>query len=150
MSERQREMKQWENGLKTWDLTEESRKANADFLRGYGRDPLTFKVENYQLENEYWRFNEAGISHGYPATSWLQLAICYGVGVYTAQQQGIIRKGQFFKNFWGHHYFDWTMWFRRSFVWAGVGGLALGTVLFGKPDLALKRAHSKYEYWFSG
>ena len=146
MSERQREMKQWENGLKTWDLTEESRKANADFLRGYGRDPFTFKVENYQLENEYWRFNEAGNSHGYPATAWLQLGLLYACGIYTAQEQGIIKRGTPFARFWRAHYFDWITFSVRGVKYAWLGGLVAGTVLFGSPDIAFKRMVSKFNY----
>ena len=42
-----RETKAWENGLKHWDLTEESRLANPELFDNYGRDPLTgFAPEN--------------------------------------------------------------------------------------------------------
>ena len=86
------------------------------------------------------RHNEAGHSHGYPATSWLQLAICYGAGLYTAKEQGIVKKGVYFQKYWKHHYFDWMLFFKRSFKYGLVGGVALGTVLFGSPDLAIRRA----------
>ena len=85
MSDPTRELKKWENGINTWDFQKETAKANKDFLSGFGRDQLTYKPEKITLENEFWRYNEASWSHGYPATSWLQLAIMYGCGLYTAQ-----------------------------------------------------------------
>jgi len=147
--ERQRELKAWESGNKKWDLTEESRKANYDLLKYYGRDQLTFAPETLALRNEFLRYNEAKHAHGYPGTAWLQLAIIYGCGIYTAQEQGILRRGQFFKNFWSHHYFDWILWGRRSFAFGIVGGLVAGTVMFGDMDLSMRRAYSKYQYYFS-
>ena len=49
-----REVKQWENNLATWDL-------NA----------------------EYWAYNEAKMAHGYPGTAQLQLGLLYFVGLHT-------------------------------------------------------------------
>ena len=71
----------------------------------------------------------------------------YGCGVYTAKEQGIMKKGVYFQKYWRHHYFDWTLFLTRSVKYAGVGGLVAGTVLFGNPDLALRRALSKYYYY---
>ena len=151
MSERQREIKEWESGQhKEWDLKEESRLANQTLLNGFGRDRLTYTPETYQVQNEYWRYNESGISHGYPATAWLQIGLCYAAGVYTAKEQCIIGKTGFFKNFWAHHYFDWIMFGRRAFTYGIVGGLVAGTIMFGRPDLALRRANGRYEQYFSG
>ena len=76
------------------------------------------------------------------------MAIVYGCGLYTAKEQGIVKKGVYFQKYWKHHYFDWTMFLRRSAKYGLVGGLVGGTVLFGNPDLALRRAVSKYNYWF--
>jgi len=64
-------IKAWENGTKTWNLTEESRRLNAEMCAGYGRDALTFSPETTMVNNMYYRQNEGPISHGYPATSWL-------------------------------------------------------------------------------
>jgi len=142
-----KEVKAWENGLKKWDLTEESRKANAALCDNYGRDPFTYTPETYYLANEWYRKHEAPMSHGYPYTAWLQLGLVYCCGIYTAHNQAIIRSGQFFKNFWGHHYFDWIMFARRSAIFGVAGGLIAGTFMFGQPDLAMRRAYSKFKYY---
>jgi hypothetical protein len=92
-NERQRELKSWDTGNKVFDLQEESKKANHDLLKFYGRDRLTFSPETLQIRNEYLRYNEAKHAHGYPGTAWLQLALVYGCGIYTAQEQGILRRG---------------------------------------------------------
>ena len=118
-------------------------------LSMYGRDKFTYRPETYQLANEFWRHNEAKMSHGYPATSWFQLAIVYACGLYTAKDQGIVKKGVYFQKYWKHHYFDWTMFGVRSFKYGLVGGLIGGTILFGNPDLAIRRSISKYNYWIS-
>ena len=96
--------------------------------------------------NLYYRATEARDSHGYPGTAWLQMALCYGCGIYTAKSQGIIRN-QIFKNFWAHHYFDWIMWAKRSAIVGVAGGFVMGTFMFGNPKIATKRAISKYNYW---
>ena len=96
--------------------------------------------------NFYLRKTEASFSHGYPYTTYLQLSLIYGCGIYTATNQGILKKGQVFKNFWGHHYFDWILFARRSLFVGIVGGFLAGTVLFGDVDLATKRAISKWRY----
>ena len=145
MASAQQRIKRWENGLVHWDLTEESRKANEELCHNYGRDPLTFRPETLFVNNQHHRYNEGAWSHGYPATAWLQLGLAYACGIYTAQNQGIIRTGQIFKNFWSHHYFDWIQWGKRSVVFAWAGGLVLGTFLFGNPDTALRRIRTRYE-----
>ena len=148
MSENQRkELKQWENGLKKWDLQKESVKANPGLTSQFGRDVITYTPETLTINNEYWRFNEGGLSHGYPVTSWFQLAIIYGCGVYTAKEQGILKSYFTPQRFWRHHYFDWTMFLQRSFKFGIVGGLLAGTVLFGNPQIALQRMYSKYQLW---
>ena len=86
MTDRQRELKQWENGLKKFDLQEESRKANSHLLRGMGRDKFTYDPEPMYMRNQYLRYNEAKHAHGYPGTAWLQLALVYGCGIYTATE----------------------------------------------------------------
>ena len=147
MSESQRQVKRWENGLNEWDFQKETAKANPELLQNFGRDQLTYTPETYKLSNMYWRYNEAGLSHGYPATSWFQLAIVYACGLYTAREQGIVKKGIYFQKYWKHHYFDWTTFLVRSTKFGLVGGLIGGTVLFGNPSLAIRRAVSKYYYW---
>jgi hypothetical protein len=51
--------------------------------------------------------------------------------------------------FWRFHYFDWIGYLRRVVLYAWLGGLAGGTVLFGNPQLALRRAINRYHYHFS-
>ena len=87
------------------------------------------------------------MSHGYPLTFWLQAGICYAAGVYTAQEQGIMKRGAFVGRFWRHHYFDWISFARRSGVYGVAGGLLAGTMLFGNPDIAVRRIWSKYELY---
>ena len=113
----------------------------------FGRDQYTFEPETLILRNLYLHRNEGPLSHGYPYTSWLQLSIVYACGVYTAQQQGILKKSQFFGKFWRHHYFDWIQFGKRSLVFGWAGGLIAGTILFGNANLALKRVYGKYEYY---
>lgn len=149
MTDRQRELKSWEVGThKPFDLKEESRIANPELVGSYGRNNFTYTSELYLLSNEYWRYNEAGLAHGYPMTTYLQLGIIYAAGVYTAREQGILKRTQFFGSFWRHHYFDWITFVRRAGVYGIAGGLVAGTVLFGNPDLSLRRCVSKYELYF--
>lgn len=77
------------------------------------------------------------------------MGIIYGCGFYTAREQGILKRNQFFGKFWRHHYFDWITFVRRSGVYGIAGGLVAGTVLFGNPDIAVRRIFSTYHYWFS-
>lgn len=66
-----KEVKQWENGLVHWDLTEESKKINPMLMERYGRDPFSFKPETTGIQNYYLRKYEGPMSHGYPLTAWL-------------------------------------------------------------------------------
>jgi len=69
-------------------------------------------------------------------TSYLQMAIVYGCGIYTAREQGILSRNAFYGKFWAHHYFDWTTFAIRSLKYGLVGGVVLGTMLFGNPHVA--------------
>lgn len=89
------------------------------------------------------------MAHGYPYTAWLQLGLLYYVGLHTAKEQGIVKMGVPFARYWRAHYFDWITFARRGAIYAWAGGLVAGTVLFGSPDLALRRTISKYHYYFS-
>ena len=81
-------------------------------------------------------------------TSWLQIGLLYACGVYTAQEQGVMKRTQFFGRFWRHHYFDWITFARRGGLYAGVGGLCLGTVLFGNANISLRRGLHHLAFWF--
>mmetsp|Transcript_8469 Transcript_8469/g.14229 ORF Transcript_8469/g.14229 Transcript_8469/m.14229 type:complete len:102 (-) Transcript_8469:82-387(-) len=81
-------------------------------------------------------------------TTYWHLALLYVIGVYTATEQGILRKGTYFARFWKHHYFDWMLLFRRGFKYAGIGGFITGTLLFGDWYLAGCLLKSKYQLYF--
>ena len=114
-----------------------------------GRDRFTYTAELTDAAHIFWFKNEAKFAHGYPYTGWLQTALVYVVGVYTAREQGCIPSSQYFCRFWRFHYFDWMTFLRRSGVYAWAGGLVLGTILFGSPDVSIKRCIGKYNYWMS-
>ena len=141
------EIKKWDNDVYKYDVTEASRLMNP-WLKNYGRDRFTYSAETTFSSAAYLARNEASQSHGYPATAWLQLAIVYGCGLYTAKEQGIVKKRVFFQRYWAAHYFDWLLFARRGFIYGIFGGLFLGTALFGDQKLALRRAVSKYQYLF--
>ena len=98
----------------------------------------------------YFREFEGSDAHGYPFTTYLQLSLLYGCGVYTAREQGVFHRTQFYGRFWKHHYFDWTTFARRGIVVAGAGGLVAGTIMFGNPTVSLRRLISKYQFWTAG
>ena len=86
MSEPTRQVKRWENDINKWDFQKETAKANPELLGNYGRDQLTWRPEPLAVNNDYWRRNEANLSHGYPVTAWFQFAIFYACGLYTAKE----------------------------------------------------------------
>jgi len=148
MSERNypAEAKKWENGITKWDLTEASMKVNPLITSRHGRDAFSYTPETTAIQNYYLRRWEGPLAHGYPYTSWLQMSLIYACGIYTATNQGILKRGQIFKNFWGHHYFDWIMFARRSAIFGVAGGLIAGTLLFGDLDMSLRRIKGKLAY----
>ena len=130
------------------DISGVSRDTNP-WLKNFGKDRLTYSAENPHTSAIHWRVNEPLIAYGQPYTSWLQIALIYGCGLYTAKEQGIVRKGVFFKNFWRAHYFDWILFARRGAIYGYGGGLVVGTLVFGCAELAQRRILSKYHYLFS-
>ena len=77
----------------------------------------------------------------------MQLGLLYAVGLYTAKEQGCVARGVIFSRFWRYHYFDWLTFLRRGGVYAWAGGLVAGTILFGSPDVSLRRCINWYQYW---
>jgi len=118
------------------------------WLKNYGRDRYTFTEEAGAITTRKAYETEASRSHGYPRTAWLQLAIVYGAGLYTAKEQGIVKKGVYFQAFWKAHYFDWLLFMRRGAIYGLVGGFFLGTYMFGSPEISGHRAYNKYRYYF--
>ena len=56
-------------------------------------------------------------------------------------------RGVIFTRFWRFHYFDWLSFLRRGGMYAWAGGLVAGTVLFGSPDVSIKRCIGFYQLW---
>ena len=69
----------------------------------------------------YWKYHEGRVAHGYPYTAWMQLGLLYAAGVYTAREQGLVRRSVFVTRFWRFHYFDWITYIRRAGLYAGAG-----------------------------
>ena len=78
----------------------------------------------------------------------MQLGLIYACGLYTAKEQGCVARGVIFSRFWRYHYFDWLTFLRRSGIYAIGGGLVAGTILFGSPDVSIKRVINRYQHWF--
>ncbi len=142
-----REIRAIENNKDGYDAEDHIYRGNKHIFDKFGRDPYSYQIEKLQTANRYWDNNEASFSHGYPTTAYFQLALIYGCGLYTARQQGIVKKGVYFQRYWRHHYFDWTLFLKRSFYVGVVGGMVAGTYLFGDPEVAGKRVVSKYHYY---
>ena len=118
-------------------------------MKNFGRDRFTYKAELIDKSHNFWYYNEARFAHGYPYTAWLQLGLVYAVGVYTAREQGCVPRTTMMCKFWKFHYFDWMTFLRRAGVYGWAGGLVAGTIMFGSPDVSIKRAIGKYQYWFA-
>ena len=142
-----REIREWEKGQRKFDLSKDFKEKNQDLLKGFGRDSFTYDPELRNLAHNYWYRMEAPLAHGYPATAWLQLGLLYACGLYTAKEQGCVARGVIFSRFWRYHYFDWQTFLRRGGIYAWGGGLVAGTILFGSPDVSIKRCIGKYQYW---
>ena len=78
-------IKQWDNDIIKFDVTTASRELNP-WLKNFGRDRFTYSEEMLEQTTQFYKENEARYSHGYPKTAWLQLAIIYGAGLYTAKE----------------------------------------------------------------
>ncbi len=83
-------------------------------------------------------------------TYFLQAGLVYGIGYYTAMEQGIIRKSAFKPMFWRHHYFDWMLFAKRGTIFGVIGGAVVGTVIFGNQNLAQKVMKRRYTEWMVG
>ena len=117
------------------------------WLENYGRDRFTHKPEMTFTSAAHYAQTEAAYAHGYPATSWIQLAFIYAAGIYTAKEQGIVKRGVYFQRFWRAHYFDWLLFARRAGIYGVAGGFVFGTFWFGNVKLSLRRIYSKYQYY---
>ena len=141
-------IKKWDNDVYQWDVTTASRELNP-WLKNFGKDRLTYEPESTYTDTAREFYVEGPRSHGYPATAWLQLGLVYAAGLYTAKEQGIVKKGVYFQRFWRAHYFDWLLFARRAGIYGIAGGLLIGTRFLGNPHVALLRVYSKYYYYFA-
>ena len=144
-----RELRDWEKGKLKIDLNAQFKEQNKELLANYGRDEYSYKVELFDHAHDYWAKNEAKFAHGYPVTAWLQMGLVYTAGLYTAKEQGCVARGVLFSRFWRYHYFDWITFLRRAGVYGIGGGLVAGTILFGSPEISIKRIVSKYNTWIA-
>ena len=134
-----REFSRYESGSRKIDIQKQFRELNAPMLENAERSRFVYTPETDKKQVEFWRRYEAKIAHGYPGTAWLQLGLLYGCGLYTAKEQGLVRRGVIFCRFWRFHYFDWIGFAKRGATVAWAGGLLAGIIMFGSPDLTLKR-----------
>jgi hypothetical protein len=79
------DIKKWDNGIHKYDVTEASKAMNP-WLKNYGRDRLTYTPEMHYTSAAFHAQNEAGKSHGYPLTAYIQLSLIYVCGLYTARE----------------------------------------------------------------
>ena len=66
------------------------------WLKNYGRDRFSYRPETPYTSALMYNTNEAPMAHGYPATAWMQLFLVYSIGLFTAKEQGIVKKGVYF------------------------------------------------------
>lgn len=66
------------------------------WLKNFGRDRFSYEAERTYTQVIQASRYEGPQSHGYPYTSWLQLGLVYAAGLYTAKEQGIVKKNVFF------------------------------------------------------
>ena len=144
-----RDLATWENGTRTIDLQEQFRQQNKGLLAQHETGHFNYQPETVYKAARYHAAHEGREAHGYPATAYLQLGLLYACGLYTAKEQGLVRKGVLLSRFWKFHYFDFISFMRRGVIYAWAGGLVAGTIMFGSPDLSLKRAINRYQ-WFAG
>ncbi len=91
----------------------------------------------------FYKKNEAKMAHGYPGTFFLQGGLLWLTAFYTARAQGLPNPHLFYKS----HWFDWIQFFKRGLGVGVVGGLVLGTVLFGDTELSIRRIWNRYNTW---
>ena len=139
------EFRQFDTGKKVYDMNKKTLELNP-WLNNYGYDHKTVRQFSHKQNHEIYK-NEPKQAHGYPHTYYLQAFLFYACGLYTAKEQGIVKKGVYFKNFLAYHYFDYILFLRRSLLVAGLGGIVAGTLLFGDSDLAIKRIVMKYAHY---
>ena len=145
-----RDVLRWENGTRQIDLDQQFRDINKDLLSKNKYSKFSYNPDLPHKAHMYHKVYEAKEAHGYPGTAWLQLGLLYACGLYTAKEQGLVRKGVIFTKFWRFHYFDYITFIRRGVVFAWAGGLLAGTIMFGSPDLSLKRAINRFNFYVMG
>ena len=126
-----------------YDPAKEFSKLNPAFNKR-GIDKFTYQPENHFYWAAHWRQNESRLAHGYPFTGFLQAALVFATGAYTAKQQGY----PITHAWWKAHHFDWIKFMKRGSVFGIGGGLVLGTIFFGNPSLSISKLKNLYTVWF--
>ena len=145
-----REMMAWEINRNKIDLHRLFRDKNQKLMSLQNKNHTIWDPELMETQNLFWRKYEARIAHGYPLTAWWQLGLLYGAGLYTAREQGLVKRNVILTKFWKFHYFDWITFMRRGLIYAWAGGLISGTIMFGLPDLSIRRAVNAYNFLCGG
>lgn len=89
------DIKKWDNDIYEWDVTKASKAANP-WLKNYGKDRYTYSPEMHYTRAREDFLMEGPMAHGYPVTAWMQLSFVWLAGLYTAKEQGIVKKGVYF------------------------------------------------------
>jgi hypothetical protein len=77
------DIKKWENNVYEWDVSKASLEMNP-WLENFGYDRFSRQAEDNSYNAHRDFYSEARNAHGYPATTYLQLALIYAAGYYTA------------------------------------------------------------------
>jgi hypothetical protein len=122
-----------------FDIAKAFKLANPNVCDNYEKSRYVITPEHSEYWSWYYNTFESKFAHGYPYTFLLQGGIIYACALYTAREQGIT------KNFIKSHWFDWITFFKRAGVFGVAGGLVLGTIFFGDPQISLRRISNWYQ-----
>ena len=128
-----------------FDFTKEFKRANPELCE-------TAHIPNQEFYNPYnsrywtnfYTKYEGMMAFGLPQTYFLQAGIFYLCSLYTAREQGLITKTQFLFNCFQSHWFDWITCLKRFGVFGIGGGLLIGSIMFGDPNLVLAKVYERY------
>lgn len=126
-----------------YDVNKAFAQLNPNMTQHRGRDRFSYTEESYYHWTRHHQLNEARHSHGYPYTTALQAGIIGGCALLVAKEQGYPLNYPF----WKAHYYNWTKFLTMGFKYGVVGGLVLGTVLFGNPTTAISRCVHYYKHY---
>ena len=82
-----------------YDISDAFRRNNASMCNNNGKNENTYNVEDTVYWNNFYRANERSMAYGFPGTFVLQGAFFYLCAIYTAREQGLIKKNEFWARF---------------------------------------------------